>query len=348
MPTELNRMLRGARARRRQRLEHRVRAQSRELRAAALAVRGHRRRGRLGAARHAAAAAGGAQRSPSRAHSATSVALVQVLVPHGRDPRRGRRGRRAPADRRRGAALGVRRTRRRTTTWARCGASAPACRWCSPSGRRARLRPRRRSTRIDRALRRRRGRGLTSTPTAWRAGRRRAPRLPGRLPGALLREAPLPLRRARARGAARFYELAAERGATSTSVPDAALRRRPLAYADTDGSRRRHPPASPAILDACSQGERLDGRRRRRAAALARPGRGRPRRRRAARAQDRPGRGHVHRRPQRQLHERLRHRLRLLRLLPPAGRHARGLRPAEARDLQEDRGDAGARRHRAC
>ena len=55
---------------------------------------------------------------------------------------------------------------------------------------------------------------------------------------------------------------------------------------------------------------------------------------------------HVHRRPQHQLHEHLRHRLRLLRLLPQPRRHARGLPAAEAGDLQEDRGDARARRHR--
>ena len=55
-----------------------------------------------------------------------------------------------------------------------------------------------------------------------------------------------------------------------------------------------------------------------------------------------PSPGHVHRRPEPQLHERLRHRLRLLRLLPPPGRPARGLPPPEAGHLQEDRGDARA------
>ena len=60
---------------------------------------------------------------------------------------------------------------------------------------------------------------------------------------------------------------------------------------------------------------------------------------------DRPLEGDVHRRPEPQLHERLRHRLRLLRLLPPTRRRARGLSPSEARDLQEDRGDARDRRH---
>ena len=60
----------------------------------------------------------------------------------------------------------------------------------------------------------------------------------------------------------------------------------------------------------------------------------------------RPDRDHVHRRPEPQLHEHLRHRLRLLRLLPQPRRHARGLPAAEAGHLQEDRGDARARRHR--
>ena len=60
----------------------------------------------------------------------------------------------------------------------------------------------------------------------------------------------------------------------------------------------------------------------------------------------RPGPGHVHHRPEPQLHERLHDRLRLLRLLPGARRHARGLPAAEAGHLQEDRGDARARRHR--
>ena len=59
-----------------------------------------------------------------------------------------------------------------------------------------------------------------------------------------------------------------------------------------------------------------------------------------------PDRGHVHHRPEHQLHERLRHGLRLLRLLPQPRRHARGLPAAEAGHLQEDRGDARDRRHR--
>ena len=76
--------------------------------------------------------------------------------------------------------------------------------------------------------------------------------------------------------------------------------------------------------------------------------RDRPRGGRAPQPQGRPGPGDVHHRPQRQLHEHLPHGLRLLRLLPAPGRHARGLPPAEAGHLQEDRGDARARRHGAA
>ena len=107
-----------------------------------------------------------------------------------------------------------------------------------------------------------------------------------------------------------------------------------------------HPPPSPTILDRALQGERItdeDALVLLRSRDLVAVG---PRRRRAAQPQGRPRRGHVHRRPEHQLHQRLRHRLRLLRLLPAPRRPARGLRPAEAGDLQEDRGDAGDRRHR--
>ena len=77
------------------------------------------------------------------------------------------------------------------------------------------------------------------------------------------------------------------------------------------------------ILDRALQGERindedaLDPAPRRDLVAVGHGGR------RVAQPQGRPGRGHVHRRPEHQLHERLRHRLRLLRLLPPPGDRAR-------------------------
>ena len=76
------------------------------------------------------------------------------------------------------------------------------------------------------------------------------------------------------------------------------------------------------------------------------PRRDRQGRGRAPRAPHRRGADHVHHRPQRQLHERLRHRLRLLRLLPAAGRPRRGLPAPEDGHLQEGRGDARDRRHR--
>ena len=60
-----------------------------------------------------------------------------------------------------------------------------------------------------------------------------------------------------------------------------------------------------------------------------------------------PEPGDVHHRPEPQLHEHLLHGLRLLRVLPVARRQPRGLPAPEAGDLQEDRGDARARRHRA-
>ena len=89
-------------------------------------------------------------------------------------------------------------------------------------------------------------------------------------------------------------------------------------------------------------------RRRRHAPAVARPRGGRARGERDPQPQDRPESRHVHRRPEHQLHERLRHRLRLLRVLPQPRRHARGLPAAEACDLQEDRGDARDRRYRCA
>ena len=175
---------------------------------------------------------------------------------------------------------------------------------------------------------RRRGRGLRARRPR-RAGGGRAPRLPGRLPRALLREAALRLRRARARRAS----------SASTRWPPSAARSRarpscasptPLAYADADGSRRRHPPRRRPSSSSVLEGDRLSDDDAADAAALARPRRRRPRGRRDALAQERSRRGHVHRRPEHQLHERLHHRLRLLRLLPAPGRHARGLRPARS------------------
>ena len=82
-------------------------------------------------------------------------------------------------------------------------------------------------------------------------------------------------------------------------------------------------------LDKALDGERISRRGRHRAAPsrdLVAVGRVRTR----SAAAHRPVEGDVHRRPEPQLHERLRHRLRLLRVLSPAWRRARGLPPAEA------------------
>ena len=81
-----------------------------------------------------------------------------------------------------------------------CGASAPACRWSSPSGPRARTSRPSASTAVDHALR---AAVVEASENArrGRARRSRALRLPGRLPRPLLRPAPLPVRRARAGGA---------------------------------------------------------------------------------------------------------------------------------------------------
>ncbi len=68
--------------------------------------------------------------------SATSVVLTKVLLA-GRGARAARRGGRGEAaDRRRGARARRSRIRRRTTTSAGSGSSAPGCRWSSRSGRR--------------------------------------------------------------------------------------------------------------------------------------------------------------------------------------------------------------------
>ena len=305
------------------------------VRAAAVAVRRLRRRGRVGAARHRLPLPA-VRRSRSRAESASSVVLVRTLFPTPRSCPRASEAdarlligdaalRSAFDDPRPHHDLGAL-WRERTglpmvfAVWAaRATASRP---------RPARPRAGRRRRRRPRARRRR------------REGRRRAVRLPGGLSGALLREAPLPFRREGARGPRAVLRAAAQRR-------DGALPRCLRRFGSDLNVRWRStsPPArSPRSSIACSRAA-ASRTRTPSAAAQPRPGLGRPRGRRAAHPQDRPGRGHVHRRPEHQLHERLRHRLRLLRVLPPAGRPEGGLRPPEARDLQEDRGDARARRH---
>ena len=93
------------------------------------------------------------------------------------------------------------RTRRRTTTSAGSGSSAPACRWCSPSGRAPEPAPHGPDRARGRARRAPFERARAEPEKLAHEAQRRV-RLPGRLPRALLREAPLPLRPARARRAA--------------------------------------------------------------------------------------------------------------------------------------------------
>ena len=173
----------------------------------------------------------------------------------------------------------------------------------------------------------------------------RALRLSGRLPRPLLREAPLQLRAARARRALHLPRDGARRrrARPRARAPLRRARRRRCdrhrragsARSATSSRRRSTASGSPTTTPSrCSRSRDLVA-----VGRVANELRSR---------EDRSATGHVHRRPEPQLHERLRHRLRLLRLLPPPGRRARGLPAAEAGDLQEDRGDARDRRHRAA
>ena len=81
MPTDLNRMARGGRARRRTDLVDRVRAQRRSPAAAAAPLRLVGGRGRLDPARHAASRSGSVRSVAVTPESATSVVLTKVLMP---------------------------------------------------------------------------------------------------------------------------------------------------------------------------------------------------------------------------------------------------------------------------
>ena len=204
-------------------------------------------------------------------------------------------------------------------------------------------RPRARARRLRAARARRAG--------AARARGERGVRLPARLPRALLREAPLQLRAARARWPLHLpRDGPRRRRARRTSPSSASFARR---------FRRELTEASDRLVQIDTGSSVVDVRSRRRstasgsrdedAVALLRSrdlvAVGRVANEVRNRLTD-PVQGDVHRRPEPQLHERLRHRLRLLRVLPPPGRPARGLPAAEAGHLQEDRGDARDRRHR--
>ena len=168
--------------------------------------------------------------------SASSGRAGAHAVPRRRDPCRGRRRRRSADDRRPGAAVGVRRPARRTTTSARCGASAPACRWCSPSGPRGSARPA--STSSTAALA-----GAVADAHEHSADVARAAAVrygyPAGLPGPVLREAPVPFRRAGAR-----RTRAVLRARRTPRGPSTRCRRSassPTSKASPDGDRHVHP-----------------------------------------------------------------------------------------------------------
>ena len=273
--------------------------------------------------------------------SATSVVLTKVLLPRRRARAARRGGRREAADRRRGAEARVR-------------------------GPDAALRPRPALARADRAADGVRGLGRARAAAAGIArARGRARRVGASAPAPSPSSSPTrraerygypagflaryfeklryrfgPRERA---GLYTFLELARDAASSTTCPSCASSRRRRRRSMSVAGSRHR-----PQILEKALDGERItdaDALALLESRDLVAVGRAAER---APRPPDRPRPRHVHHRPQPQLHEHLRHRLRLLRLLPPPGRHARGLPAAEAGDLQEDRGDARARRHRRC
>ena len=125
----------------------------------------------------------------------------------------------------------------------------------------------------------------------------------------------------------------------SRGTPRAApLRRRAVATAPRARSRARARARStrcsptPPRARACRRGRRCASTPRRRRSSSAPPPT--PAARRST-----PKRGHLHHRPQHQLHERLRHALQVLQLLPPAHPQDRGLRAVARGARQEVPGD---------
>ena len=179
-------------------------------------------------------------------------------------------------------------------------------------------------------------RGAPAQPCGAGAPRPRASARYGYPPGflALLREAPLPLRSPRARRPALLLRARRQAGELER-VPGSASSSR---------SRSKHDPAD--VLDKALSGERITDDDALDASAQPRPSWPSAAPPTSFATASSTGARHLHHRPERQLHERLLHGLRLLRLLPPAGRYARGLPPPEGGHLQEDRGDARAGRHR--
>ena len=212
--------------------------QPRELRAAAVAVRRQRRRRRVGAARHRRCRCRPCAASRSRATRPPRSCSCGCSC---RTPRSAPRASEADARLLIGDAalrsafsdptphhdLGA--LWRERTGLPMVFAVWAAQRDCDPDA----------LGRIDRALR-----GAVAEASEHAdlvaQGRRRAPRLPGRLPRALLREAALRLRRARARRP-RALLRPGRRARRDRGRAGAALRRHRSRTLTRDGSRRRHP-----------------------------------------------------------------------------------------------------------
>ena len=344
MPTELNAMLMRGRAGRGADLVDRVRPQRRPAAAAAPAVRLHRGRRRLDPADHAQAAGAGAQRRGDAGERDLG----------GADPgAAGRRragaarpaGRRADADRRRRAAQRV----RRPDAAPRPGAAVAGAHRPADGVRRVGLPRGRRGGARGAGARAPAGAG--GGPVG--AGGARPPGIRRSTAG---RRASWP---ATSRSCATTSARASSRACcASSSWPTwpASWTRCPSCASSSSRRRRSRwrstsrPPRlrSTDVLDRALAGERItdaDAATLLESRELVRIGRVAHELRNRRNPADR---GHVRDRPQPELHQRLLHRLQLLRLLPAAGRRPRGLHAAAAGDLQEDRGDAGPGRHRAA
>ena len=155
--------------------------------------------------------------------SATSVVLTKVLLPEAEHVPLEEDGRREAPDRRRRAEVARSRIRPRTTTSGGSGSSARACRWSSPSGP-APSRSAEGVAELEDALVASRPAGARGAGAARPRGER-ALRLSRRLSRALLREAPLPLRPARARRADDVPRAGARRRRARARCPSSASSR---------------------------------------------------------------------------------------------------------------------------
>ena len=240
--------------------------------------------------------------------------------------RRGGRPRRARAaaprggarHRRRGAAARGAQARYpvRASTWARSGRSGPGCRSSSRSGRRGARRRPARCAAVHRRLLESRAWGLAAPRPARRGRRRRAPAWPSAVCRAYLGDLDYALSLP---APGRAHRLLPPAGAGRPGAGRLARRssRRPERMSLIDDCRSQHVDANSSdYLELYQRAPLLE---------LGRAGR-----RRAVAAASRAG-GHLHHRPQHQLHQRLRRRLRVLRVLPPARSTARATCSASRR-----------------